>query len=154
MLLAAILNPAVMAEGDSGGDGGEMDGDYDGNNPDSDLHHHGNHHHYHGIGIGGYYDPWLGGGFYGPGWWGGYYGPGWGFYGYRGYGYIDPFYRPYYMAPPVIRTPVKPPIYIERQQLQPAQPRTNYWYYCQNPPGYYPTVKKCPDGWLQVAPRS
>lgn len=32
------------------------------------------------------------------------------------------------------------------------QPQTNYWYYCQDPEGYYPDVNECPDGWQQVAP--
>jgi hypothetical protein len=33
------------------------------------------------------------------------------------------------------------------------QPQTNYWYYCQDPEGYYPDVDVCPDGWQQVAPQ-
>src|SRR5665811_1104167 len=33
------------------------------------------------------------------------------------------------------------------------QPQTNYWYYCQDPEGYYPDVDECPDGWQQVAPQ-
>ena len=32
------------------------------------------------------------------------------------------------------------------------QPQTNYWYYCQDPEGYYPNVNVCPDGWQQVVP--
>ena len=32
------------------------------------------------------------------------------------------------------------------------QPQTNYWYYCQDPEGYYPNVEECPDGWQQVVP--
>jgi hypothetical protein len=27
-----------------------------------------------------------------------------------------------------------------------------YWYYCDNPPGYYPYVPQCPSGWRPVAP--
>lgn len=46
---------------------------------------------------------------------------------------------PYY-APP-------PPVYIE--QGNPA----GYWYYCQNPAGYYPSVDECPGGWIRVAPQ-
>lgn len=38
-----------------------------------------------------------------------------------------------------------PPVY----EQQPPQP---YWYYCQNPGGYYPYVQQCPNGWLQVVP--
>jgi len=33
-------------------------------------------------------------------------------------------------------------------------PVAGYWYYCQDPAGYYPTVASCPGGWTQVAPRS
>ena len=33
------------------------------------------------------------------------------------------------------------------------QPQTNYWYYCQDPEGYYPDINECPDGWQQVAPQ-
>jgi hypothetical protein len=54
--------------------------------------------------------------------------------------------------------PTAPPVYIQQQQPQPQQqaapqPQINYWHYCRNPEGYYPYVKKCPDGWLQVAPQ-
>jgi hypothetical protein len=33
---------------------------------------------------------------------------------------------------------------------QPVEPI--YWYYCQNPQGYYPYVKQCPNGWMKVVP--
>ncbi|MFA5923265.1 MAG: hypothetical protein WC856_18580 [Methylococcaceae bacterium] len=47
-----------------------------------------------------------------------------------------PYYSPYYVYP-----------------LTLPQPQTNYWYYCQDPQGYYPdVVGECPDGWQQVAP--
>jgi hypothetical protein len=115
---------------------------------------HGHRHHHHlnlGIGIGsGYYS-----GFYGPGFYGsGFYGPG--FYGYRSYGYPDPFFnRPFYGYPPIVVVPpVTPPVYIQREQLKPTQPQVGYWHYCQNPAGYYPSVKSCPGGWLQVPPQS
>ena len=28
-----------------------------------------------------------------------------------------------------------------------------YWYFCQDPQGYYPYVKNCPGGWMQVVPQ-
>ena len=28
-----------------------------------------------------------------------------------------------------------------------------YWYYCQNAGAYYPFVKDCPGGWMQVVPQ-
>jgi hypothetical protein len=79
------------------------------------------------------------------------------FVGARFYPYYYPYYGPYYaypsypydydyVAPPVVLAPpataVTPP------------PAAEYWYYCQNPSGYYPTVAQCPDGWIQVAPRA
>lgn len=105
----------------------------------------------------------IGLGYYGPGFYGGYgYGGyGYGGYGYRGYGYggygwgYPSYYYPpaYYYPPQTVIVPTTPPVYIQQQQAQPAQPQTNYWYYCQNPDGYYPYVKRCPGGWLQVAPQ-
>ena len=59
--------------------------------------------------------------------------------------------RPYVYAPPVVvaAPPVvvaapAPPVYTQSPQ---------YWYYCQNPAGYYPSVPQCPTQWLQVAPQ-
>ena len=45
------------------------------------------------------------------------------------------------------RIPPNPstPVYIE-----PEQPF--YWYYCQDPQGYYPYVESCPSGWMRVVP--
>jgi hypothetical protein len=60
---------------------------------------------------------------------------------YYGYPY---YYR--YAPPPVVVTP-PPTTYIER-------PAESYWYYCQDPAGYYPQVAQCPGGWIQVPPRS
>ena len=52
---------------------------------------------------------------------------------------------PVVVAPPVAVPPAMPPVYSG-----PAQPS---WYYCQSPPGYYPSVPSCPGGWLQMAPQ-
>lgn len=49
--------------------------------------------------------------------------------------------RPLYTPPPVIYVP--PPV----TQLQPAP---HSWYYCDNPPGYYPYVTTCSSGWRRV----
>lgn len=103
--------------------------------------HHGHNHFNFGIGIGGYYPGFYGSGFYGTG------------FGYRSFGYDPFFYRPFYNYPPTVVVPVTPPVYIQREQPRPVQPQTSYWHYCQNPEGYYPYVKSCPDGWLQVAPQ-
>ena len=110
------------------------------------------------YGIGGFYPGWGWGGYGGYGWGLGYgFGPGYyGGYGpYGGYGYGGPYYSPYYRYSPVITVPVTPPVYIQRQEAVAPRPQkpANYWYYCRNPDGYYPYVKKCPDGWLRVAPQ-
>ncbi len=47
-------------------------------------------------------------------------------------------------APPVVVAAPAPPVYTQSPQ---------YWYYCQNPAGYYPSVPQCPSEWLQVAPQ-
>ena len=70
--------------------------------------------------------------------------------------YTRPYYYPYfpyypYYSPQIYTVPVEPPVYIERGV--PAQPLpSGYWYYCSDPEGYYPYVKECPSGWLQVNP--
>jgi hypothetical protein len=86
-------------------------------------------------------------------------------YGHRAYGYygykrpsvvivphvVVPFGVPY-VYPPVVVAP--PPIYVQpppQVYVQPPPPRP-YWYYCDNPPGYYPYVQQCPGGWRQVNP--
>ncbi len=112
-------------------------------------HHFGHHHHgWGGFGLG------LGLG----------YGLGYGYRGFGGYGLGYPGYRfgyggyypPYYAYPPVVAIPSTPPVYIEKQQSaerSATKSQSNYWHYCRNPEGYYPYVKKCPDGWLPVAPQ-
>lgn len=76
-----------------------------------------------GLYLGPAWDPW---------WWGPPYYP----------------YYPYYQQPPVIIRQ-EPEIYVQpTPQVQ--QPR--YWYYCEEPKGYYPYVKKCPKGWMKVVP--
>lgn len=85
----------------------------------------------------------------------GYYSPG--YYGYRPYGYgYRSYYRwPFYGYPSYYQraVPSAQIVYVQREEIKPAQPQTIYWHYCRNPEGYYPYVKKCPEGWLQVAPQ-
>jgi hypothetical protein len=77
--------------------------------------------------------------FVGPGFWG----PWW-------YGPAYPYYPyPYYGAPPAV-VQQEPQVYIQQPDAQTQQP--NYWYYCQNPQGYYPHVQQCPGGWMTVVP--
>ncbi|WP_157679133.1 hypothetical protein [Methylovulum psychrotolerans] len=50
----------------------------------------------------------------------------------------------------MITVPPTPPVYIQ-QQAAPDYP-SGSWYYCDDPQGYYPTVRECPDGWQRVPP--
>ncbi len=120
----------------------------------------GGHGGYHGYG--GYY----GRGYYGHGYYGrGYYGhggnvgvgvvigPGWG-PGWWGAPYYYPYapyypYYPYYTPPVVIEK--EPDTYIQKE---PQAEEPTYWYFCRDPKGYYPYVKKCPKGWQKVVPPS
>ena len=64
----------------------------------------------------------------------------------------DPFWSayPYPTYPPVVVQPSPPAqVYVQPQQAPPAE---SYWYYCENPKGYYPYVSQCPKGWMQVVP--
>lgn len=89
-----------------------------------------------------------------------YLGPGFGFYGYYGRPYYYPRYfgyryypyYPYYYYP-YYYVPVAPPVYIERgNPSNPPVDPTQYWYYCDDPAGYYPYVQDCPGGWQPVEP--
>jgi len=64
---------------------------------------------------------------------------------------FGPFWGPYVLPatapyPPVVVTP-PPVVYV-----QPAPQAPFFWYYCENPQGYYPYVQQCPGGWRPVAP--
>ena len=74
----------------------------------------------------------------GPGWWGPWWGPSY-------YPYYP--YSPYYYAPPAVIQ--QAPLY---QQQAPQSEEQSYWYFCSNPQGYYPYIKRCPSGWLKVVP--
>ena len=111
--------------------------------------------HFHGGGgRGGSFGHFHGGGrWWGPGW-----GAVWGlglwdltypYYGYPYYGYYDyPYYTYYGQTPAVVQQP-----YDDTYAQPSRQPvATGYWYYCPNPQGYYPYVKRCPTGWMKVVP--
>lgn len=91
---------------------------------------------------GGWHGGWRGGAWVGPGWGWGWGGPWWGYPAY-------PYYYPnYYSTPPVVMEQ-QPQTYVEPA---PQREEQYYWYYCGNPKGYYPYVKRCPDGWQRVLP--
>ena len=69
--------------------------------------------------------------------------------------YWSPYWSPYwtpYGYPPVV---VAPPSHVYVQpspQVSPPPPPPLFWYYCDNPQGYYPYVQQCAGGWRQVTP--
>ncbi len=76
-------------------------------------------------------------------------------HGHRGRFYVTgsvvlrPWYPYYnYSVPPVVIYQ-QPPVYVQSEP-QPSY----YWYYCQNPQGFYPYVKECPGGWMKVVPET
>ncbi len=112
---------------------------------------------------------WVPASYAGGGHHGGYHGGYYGGYGYHGgyhrghHGYRSSlfisfapywgrpyYYPPYYPAPVTVPVLAVPAVYVEKSEQQ--QPY--YWYYCTDPEGYYPYVKQCPPGWMQVVPRS
>jgi hypothetical protein len=60
----------------------------------------------------------------------------------------------YYYGGPVYYAP--PPVYLQPQPVyvQRGQRETDYWYYCDNPQGFYPYIKSCPGGWMKVVPET
>ncbi|MCC7049715.1 MAG: hypothetical protein IT562_23605 [Alphaproteobacteria bacterium] len=60
-----------------------------------------------------------------------------------------PYEAPVYPYP----DPYRPPSYYAAPVPAPsAPPGQGYYYYCQNPAGYYPYVADCPGGWQAVPP--
>jgi hypothetical protein len=107
-----------------------------------------------GWGGGGHY----GGGHYGGGHYGGgYYAPYYGGValglglGY-GLGYYGGYYGGGYPSTTIITAPATPPVYIQQAAPVVQQNPAGYWYYCNNPQGYYPYVKQCNSSWQQVEP--
>lgn len=77
------------------------------------------------------------------------FGPFWG-YPYYPYPYPYPYAypSPYYAPPVVYSPPAADPGYAPAPAAAPAT-----WYYCNNPPGYYPYVQQCSTGWRAVPAR-
>lgn len=101
---------------------------------DRGWHGHGRHGGHFGVGV-----------VIGPGWGGGWWpSP---YYPYYPYYPYAPYY-PYYTQPPVV-VEQPPDVYV---QPSPETQKPTYWYYCPDPQGYYPYVKKCPNGWMKVVP--
>ena len=73
------------------------------------------------------------------------------FYSYPYYSYPYQYQYPYY-PPAVVAVPATPPVYIQKSPPSAQQYPSGYWYYCDNPEGYYPYIKECPTSWRQVEP--
>ena len=71
---------------------------------------------------------------------------------------LGPYWGPYYWPPypyypPVVVTP-PPQVYVQPDPQTPNSlpPASAYWYYCEDPQGYYPQVQQCSGDWQPVAP--
>ena len=72
-----------------------------------------------------------------------------------GPGYYAPYapYYDYYPYSPIVTMPAQPSVYIEQSQASVSSTaQSAYWYYCDNPEGYYPYIKQCSGQWQKVAP--
>ena len=67
------------------------------------------------------------------------------------YPYPYPYAYPYpvYSPPAVVQ---QSPVYVQPEAQAPPPPQ--YWYYCQSAQAYYPYVRECPGGWMQVVPQA
>ena len=70
-----------------------------------------------------------------------------------GVGLMELSHPYHYYSPPVVIEQA-PSVYIQQspQQAPMSAQEPTYWYYCQEPQGYYPYVKQCPQGWMKVVP--
>lgn len=66
------------------------------------------------------------------------------------YGWSPSYYygAPVYYDPPPVIVP-QTAVYLQRGQDQ-----SDYWYYCDNPRGFYPYTQSCPGGWMKVIPET
>lgn len=122
---------AIAAHGGHGG-GGHSGGGHGGNGS--------GHGGPHGLPHGGYGYA-LGGAFVGGPWF-------WGLYD------TWPFYDDYYFAPDAMVPNITPAYIEQRAPGASPQPADAFWYYCDNPAGYYPYVQNCPAGWQRVRPQA
>jgi len=67
---------------------------------------------------------------------------------------VGPYWGPYwapYIYPPMVFAPPDT-VYVEPTTPDAVLPPALYWYYCDDPQGYYPYVTECPGGWRPVVP--
>jgi hypothetical protein len=72
-------------------------------------------------------------------------------------GHLGPFHHPHFHGGIVLEAP---PLWIAPAPSIDVTPEigvtpapTPMWYYCSNPPGYYPTVPVCSEPWTLVDPQ-
>jgi hypothetical protein len=85
---------------------------------------------------------------------------GWGYYGFYDPFWPYPYYYPYgvglglsygyYSAPPVVVESVGPPDEYLNAPPDGGTPPEQFWYYCQDPAGFYPYVRMCNGEWEAV----
>ena len=74
------------------------------------------------------------------------------------FGFPHVSYSYTHTSPTIIVKEIEEPIvYIEKKPEPIATTETKtdpskFWYYCKKPAGYYPTIERCADGWMQVVP--
>jgi hypothetical protein len=61
---------------------------------------------------------------------------------------------PYYYSGPAYYGPPLAFVQPSGRYIQRGQEESDYWYYCDNPQGYYPYIKACPGGWMKVVPET
>jgi hypothetical protein len=68
------------------------------------------------------------------------------------YPYPDPYQPPVVMVeqPSVSAAPVYAPPPTQLAEPVAAPTPSQYWYYCEEPAGYYPYVSQCPRAWQKV----
>jgi hypothetical protein len=131
--------PVQAARGGGGGSGSHGGSSQGGGHGSGNWHHNGSFHHRGTFFVG--VSPW---------WWGGYWNAPYWYYPYPYYPY--PYNYPSGYPPTGAYGSGEGVTYIE-QSPAPASPPTAYWYYCDSPAGYYPSIAQCAQ-WILVDPRA
>jgi hypothetical protein len=137
MILLFVVGTAPVAFARGGSHGGFHGGDFGhGGFPSGGMRHGG------GFGHGGFSNGGMRhGGFHD------------GFHG----GHVGLFHHPHFHGGIVLEAPplwIAPEPYIDvTPDIGVTPAPTPMWYYCPNPPGYYPTVPACHELWIPVYPQ-
>lgn len=55
---------------------------------------------------------------------------------------------------PIVVAPPPPTIVVQQPTLSSSAPAPSFWYYCTQPPGYFPYVQACEKPWMKVVPQA